>query len=158
VRICDDSGDVQKHDKKKNHGAQESCGEPGIFLEDNTEGGSDVSDANEIDPKKMRWNPGGDAGGHKGGDREVFSGKGGQGDGVKEAAEGHELVNAVGLRDVVLEDEREADGEQGQAEEVGPKDGPRDRESRESERRCWHLDECDTKSGLAPYPLEATPI
>ena len=120
MRICGDSGDVQKHDKKKNHGAQECSGEPSVFFEDNTESGGDVSDANEIDPKKMRGNPGGDAGSHEGGDREVFSGEGGEGDGVKEAAERHELVDAAGLRDVVLEDEREANGEQGQAEEVGP--------------------------------------
>jgi len=82
---------VQKHDEKKNHGAQECCGEPGVFLEDNTYGGGGEGDADEIDPEEMRGNPGGDAGGHKAGDREVFSGEDGQGNGVKEAAKGKSL-------------------------------------------------------------------
>ena len=117
-----------------------------------------MSDANEIDPKKMPGNPGRDAGSHKGGDREVFSGESGQGDGVKEAAERHEFVDAAGLRDVVLEDEREANGEQGQAEEVGPEDRAGDGEGCEREHRCRHIAKCGASGGLTQYPLEATPI
>src|SRR5580704_4171079 len=97
----------------------------------------------------MRRNPGGNHGGHKPCNGEVFSGEDGQGDGIEQSANGHELVEAVSVGNLVPENYGETDGEEGHAGEVGPEDWAGDREDRELERKCRHAVEYAARSGLA---------
>jgi len=97
----------------------------------------------------MRRNPRGNQRGDKLGDGEVFPGEDGHGDGVKQAAEGHELVEAVCLANFILEDYGGADGEECDAREVGPEDGAGDEEGCECERKSDHNIKFPKESGLA---------
>src|SRR5579884_1648199 len=95
VRLRDSSGYVHcKYEYEECH-PDESCGQACQHANCNCDRSAQETETDQVNPKRMRGNPVWDEGRDVGGKREMLGGKNRHGNGKKQAAKRHELVDAV---------------------------------------------------------------